>query len=39
VILASQNMTEDVPARAVLQKPIEFNLLVEAVSACVTQTD
>jgi DNA-binding response OmpR family regulator len=39
VILASQNMTEDVPARAVLRKPIEFNLLVETVAACVAQTD
>jgi DNA-binding response OmpR family regulator len=39
VILASHSIREDVPARAVLQKPIEFHQLVETVAACVTQTD
>lgn len=39
IILSSGTFDEDVPAAAVLRKPIEFNLLVETVAACVQATD
>jgi DNA-binding response OmpR family regulator len=34
IILSSGPFDEDVPAAAVLRKPIEFGLLVETVAAC-----
>jgi DNA-binding response OmpR family regulator len=39
IILSSATFEEDVPAAAVLRKPIEFNLLVETVAACVNSID
>ena len=39
IILTSGPFDGDVPARAILRKPIEFNLLVETVAASVTATD
>lgn len=39
VILTAGPDAVDVPARVVLQKPIEFALLVEAVASCVTPPD
>lgn len=39
IILSAGNFSEDVPAAAILRKPIEFNLLVETVAACVRATD
>ncbi|HEY8183113.1 MAG TPA: response regulator [Thermoanaerobaculia bacterium] len=39
IILTSATLEEDVPAAAVLRKPIEFNLLLETVAACVNSID
>jgi CheY-like chemotaxis protein len=39
IILSSAPFEEDVPAAAVLRKPIEFNLLIETVAACVNSID
>ena len=34
-ILLSPNASSDLPVRAVVQKPVEFGLLVDTVAACV----
>ena len=39
IILTSGAFDGDVPARAILRKPIEINLLVETVASSVAQTD
>ena len=39
IILSYGAFNADVPAMAILQKPIEFGLLVETVAACVQATD
>lgn len=39
IILSSGNFVENVPAAAILRKPIEFNLLVETVESCVQAAD
>jgi DNA-binding response OmpR family regulator len=39
VILTSGPFDADVPARAILRKPIEFGQLVETVANCVTPSD
>ncbi|MDQ6802681.1 MAG: hypothetical protein M3041_17885 [Acidobacteriota bacterium] len=39
IILTSGPFEYDVPAAAILRKPIEFGVLVEAVAACVKSMD
>ena len=39
IILSSGAFDADVPAVAILRKPIEFGLLVETVAACLQATD
>jgi DNA-binding response OmpR family regulator len=39
IILSSGTFDEDVPAAAMLRKPIEFNLLLETVEECVKSID
>jgi len=39
IILSYGPISADVPAMAILQKPIEFGLLVDTVAACVQSTD
>ena len=39
IILSSGPFDADVPAVAILRKPIEFGLLVETVAACVQSPD
>jgi DNA-binding response OmpR family regulator len=39
IILTSGTFSDDVPAAAILRKPIEFGLLVETVAACVKTID
>jgi DNA-binding response OmpR family regulator len=39
IILSSGSFDADVPAAAILRKPIELNLLVETVAACVNSID
>lgn len=39
IVLTCDAFNENVPAMAILPKPIEFNLLVETVAACVQSTD
>ena len=39
IILSSGAFDADVPAAAILRKPIEFGLLVETVAACVKSID
>ena len=39
IVLASRDLGNEVPSCAVLQKPIEFNLLIETVEACLNDVE